>query len=187
MSHMEQEWLQESFSLTETIGKRQKVCCITTQSALLWNTHRTGSLMIPSLCILLRDNFSWGKEKFLFPQLQFTIFLLSFLLRQREWKKLLFQSSNLFALTEIWVHWWKNSDFLCPHLAPRQAFESELSYLSGIQKGLRNYGVTWSDLISRGESDLHLLPYSATAEYIRQPISTISSKKVWQLQSDFPW
>lgn len=70
---------------------------------------------------------------------------------------------------------------------PEQAFKSELSYLRGIQKGLRNYSATWSDLISREEAALHPLRYSTAAEqYIRQPICINSSKKAWQLQYVFP-
>lgn len=114
-------------------------------------------------------------------------YLSAFISTQADKVKKLFRA----CISLLWHRFWyvdeKTTVFFVLARLPEQAFKSELSYLRGIQKGLRNYGTTWSDLISREEAALHPLRCSIAAEqYIRQPICINSSKKAWQLQYVFP-
>lgn len=162
--------------------QKQKARCIASQPAPLWNTHRTGSVTLPSLCVLQKDNDSWKNVKFFTTTI---CYFPAFISTQADRVKKLSFSEPAFLCS--------GTDFAM--LMKRQRFslsspcsQNKRSNLRGIQKRLRNYGVTSCDLISRGEADLHPLCYSITADqYIRQSICINTSMKVWQLQSGFPW
>lgn len=141
---------------------------IVTQTTPCWNIHTAGSLMLPSLCILLRDNYSWKTVTFYTTAI---CYFSAFISTQADKVKKLFRACISLLWHRLWYVDEKTTVFFVLALLPEQAFKTELSYLRGIQKGLRNDGATWSDLISRGEAGLHPLCCSTAAEqYIRQPV-----------------
>lgn len=172
---------EESLSLTEPICKSKGTlhrhpACSTLKHPQNWVCHASQFVR------LLKDNDSWKNVKFFTTTISY---FPAFISTQADRVKKLSFSEPAFLCS--------GTDFAM--LMKRQRFslsspcsQNKHSNLRGIQKRLRNYGVTWCDLISRGEADLHPLCYSITADqYIRQSICINTSMKVWQLQSGFPW
>lgn len=111
--------------LQKAKGKRRGARHIATQSAPCrapcWNTHRTGYIMLPNLCILIKEKYSGKPWKL--SRRQFANFLILFLLRQTEWKTFIFQSLHFCALTRILVCLWKYNSFSCPFPALRTSVQ----------------------------------------------------------------